>query len=213
MASYATTSPQTNSDGFGTTGVASLTGFGDESIGTTTSYDMPSYVGLGDTHTQSIGEMNPEGIGYSPRASIERNASPGGLEQPVASRPSYDRDGLHVGIQEPIAAYIPSAYFRSVKGTVVNEKGEPIEKARWLVAQDGLPTAAPVENSQFAIYLLRSAYQDFVLIAESEEPGVDYVWYQYVETVVDTGDNDVQLVFEEKKPTSGLNGDIGVHLG
>ncbi|MGQ3412035.1 hypothetical protein ACT4ML_07195 [Natrinema sp. LN54] len=146
---------------------------------------------------QDIEGVQPEGIAAASKSS------------------SNTFGGVSVGMDSPTAAYIPSAYFRRVRGVAINPKGERITTGKWVIAQDGLPTAGKVDdNGEFEINLLRSEYEDFALLVEAEDySGLDYVWYQYRRTVVDSTRAEVVLVFEESEVSNGLAGDIGVHMG
>ncbi|ELZ12852.1 hypothetical protein C478_08003 [Natrinema thermotolerans DSM 11552] len=118
-------------------------------------------------------------------------------------------------MESPTAAYIPSAYFRLVDGVAINPEGERITNAKWVIAQDGLPTAGEVDdNGEFKINLLRNEYENFALLVEAEDySGLDYVWYQYRRTVIDSTRAEVVLVFEESEVTNGLDASVGVKMG
>ncbi|ELY68139.1 hypothetical protein [Natrinema versiforme] len=115
----------------------------------------------------------------------------------------------------PIGVYIPGAYFRTIRGVVVDEKGEPITDAEWLVGRYGLPTAGRVDDEgRFEINLLRADYSNFALLVDSGKSGVDYVWYEAVSQTITTDNTDeVTLVFKESRPTNGLSVLRGVSMG
>lgn len=69
------------------------------------------------------------------------------------------------------------------------------------------------ENGEFKIYLLRNEYGNLDLLVETKDyNGLDYVWYQYQRTIVDSTRAEVVLVFKKSAVTNGLTGDVGVHL-
>ncbi|WP_455448613.1 hypothetical protein [Natrinema thermotolerans] len=215
MATYSTSSPQTNSDGFGSTTHATRsgpsnaegdggptraaiarTGLAGEGVVATSDYSFAYLLGRYNDPVQSVDGVNPDGVALGSTARASRQAVPAGIESPTA-------------------AYIPSAYFRLVDGVAINPKGERITDAKWIIAQDGLPTAGKVDdNGEFEINLLRNEYENFALLVEAEDySGLDYVWYQYRRTVVDSTRAEVVLVFEESEVTNGLNASVGVKMG
>ncbi|QCS43418.1 hypothetical protein [Natrinema versiforme] len=217
MASYATTSKQSDSDGFGTKDVTDRSsgstvaggvtlssrslvdrgGVTVEGAAATTDHNLEHRLGQFVTPVQDVEGVQPEGVAAASKSS------------------STTFDGVAGGIESPTAAYIPSAYFRRVQGVAINPKGERITNGKWVIAQDGLPTAGKVDdNGEFQINLLRNEYENFALLVEAEDySGLDYVWYQYRRTVIDSTRAEVVLVFEESQVTNGLASDVGVHLG
>ena len=128
----------------------------------------------------------------------------------------YNVDGD--AVQVYLGTYIPMGAFRSVYGTVVNEEGDPIKNAEWLLSVDGLPIAGPVDaEGNFSIFLLRTSYSNFrLLVRRADIAGLDYVWYEPVPQVLRTGDQNVELVFREADIPSenrGLMVGRGVSLG
>lgn len=206
------------------------TGFAGTGVSSTTSTTLEERQGQYVQSTQSVDALEAvDGHLGTPTLGVNRN----GLEAagsraritPGSNTDYQYRRGQHYRpeqiisgldpLQGKMAAFIPSAYFRQVNGIVLNEDGERIEDARWIVAQDGLPTASPVDDDgTFTIQMLRVAYKNFVLLAESPDEGVDYVWYEYADHEIPSNvEDDVVLYFEEKRPTGGLSVGPGVHFG
>lgn len=117
----------------------------------------------------------------------------------------------------PPAVFIPSAWFRKVKGKVVDVDGNPITRAKYIHAVDIFPTSAEVDdNGEFEIRLLQRAYSNWILTAESDRSGVDYAWYQPVDTYVGNREDEAELVFkvsEIKGNYAGGGVDMGGMLG
>jgi hypothetical protein len=68
--------------------------------------------------------------------------------------------------------------FTNVDVTVYNTKGERMTRAIYVGALDTFPVLAAVDDEGNAsLPLLQTTYSDFVVFAESGEPGVDYAWY------------------------------------
>jgi len=133
----------------------------------------------------------------------------------TASRPteSYETGELQTPVEEIIGTLIPTAFFRQLRGTVVDEDGEPITDATWLYSREKLPTGGRVDpDGTFSIYTLKQSYSKFILIGSSGSESVDYTWYQPVDTEVNATENDVDLVFRTGK-LKGLFGGVGADLG
>lgn len=111
---------------------------------------------------------------------------------------------------------IPLTYFHRVQGYALNESGEPITDASWLVGADAMPVAGKVDSEgQYDIHLLNQRYSDFFLVVE-EEDTPDLTWYAPAENpTVEPGDDWVNLVFTEERVeiSGGLVASPGVHLG
>lgn len=153
-------------------------------------------------YTQVVNGLQPQAeVGAPTRATVTR----------TAQRPAVTVEDGGSG------AHIPTAYFRTVYGQCVDEEGKPLSNAKYLIALDGLPTAAPVDDSgKFGINILKNKYSEFVLVASSGRDSVDYTWYSPLETVVEPGDNYVTLVFrteELKGMMAGGGSSMGGQLG
>jgi hypothetical protein len=120
---------------------------------------------------------------------------------------------------------IPTGDFRDVLVTLVDTDGEPLEGVKWVQSAGLFPTAARAYTedgeTQARMWLLRAAYDSFLVLAESDRPGLDYVWYQLSEDENDTpaieeNQNEATLVFETAR-VSGLyvggGADFGGMLG
>jgi len=217
MVTYATTAEQTESDGFGIKGVSARSSGSTVTGGAALS--SRSVVVRGGTGIEGGASTTDHVLNHRPGQYVIPVQDVEGVQpENVATASTSSSNafgGVSAGMESPTAAYIPSAYFRRVRGVAINPKGERITNGKWVIAQDGLPTAGKVdENGEFQINLLRSEYEDFALLVEAEDySGLDYVWYQYRRTVVDSTRAEIVLVFEESEVTNGLAGDIGVHLG
>lgn len=118
-----------------------------------------------------------------------------------------------------VAALIPTTFFHQLRGTAVDEEGDPITNARWLVAADVMPQAAPVdENGEYAIWLLRQDYRSFFLtVYDPDRP--DMVWYEATETVALATDDEKDIVFQAEEAgevpdqARGLMAGHGVSMG
>jgi len=133
----------------------------------------------------------------------------------TASRPSesYQTSNLPTPVESIIGTLIPTAFFRQLRGTVVDEDGDPITDAEWIYSREKLPTGGRVDaDGTFSLYTLKQSYSDFILIGSSGRKTVDYTWYQPVDTEVTATENDVELVFRTGK-LKGLFGGIGADLG
>lgn len=118
----------------------------------------------------------------------------GQFNQPVQTTADFDPGGAEMG------AILPTAYLRRVTGTCYDEEGERITNARYIVALDHLAVAGFVDdNGEYDIYLLRQMYEHFVLVAESQEQGVDYAWYLAEDTQVGAGTDEADLVFARRE--------------
>jgi len=133
----------------------------------------------------------------------------------TASRPSesYQTSDLPTPVESIIGTLIPTAFFRQLRGTVVDEDGDAITDAEWIYSREKLPTGGRVDaDGTFSLYTLKQSYSDFILIGSSGRKTVDYTWYQPVDTEITATENDVELVFRTGK-LKGLFGGIGADLG
>lgn len=133
----------------------------------------------------------------------------------TASRPSesYQTGELPTPVESIIGTLIPTAFFRQLRGTVVDEDGEPITDAEWIYSREKLPTGGRVDaDGSFSLYTLKQSYSNFILIGTSGREVVDYTWYQPVDAEVNAIENNVTLVFRTGK-LKGLFGGTGADLG
>lgn len=216
MTTYSTTTAQTDSDGLGsksdTTRSTTISRPGNVSLSTR------SVVARGGTAIEGQAATTDHNLEHRVGQYVRPDHDIGGIEPEAtatASKSDNDFSGVSAGMESPTAAYIPSAYFRLVDGVAINPEGERITNAKWVIAQDGLPTAGEVDdNGEFKINLLRNEYENFALLVEAEDySGLDYVWYQYRRTVIDSTRAEVVLVFEESEVTNGLDASVGVKMG
>ena len=115
------------------------------------------------------------------------------------------------------ASFIPTAFFRRLSGSVVDQNGEPITSAERIFATENLPTGGTVnEDGTFQMYVLNQTYSEFLLVAPSGRDGVDYSWYRYDDDPIPPGENDVTLAFKEHEIKGlyvGAGTDFGGMLG
>jgi hypothetical protein len=115
------------------------------------------------------------------------------------------------------ASFIPTAFFRRLSGSVVDQNGEPITSAERIFATENLPTGGTVnEDGTFQMYVLNQTYTEFLLVAPSGRDGVDYSWYRYDGDPIPPGENDVTLAFKEHEIKGlyvGAGTDFGGMLG
>ena len=115
------------------------------------------------------------------------------------------------------ASFIPTAFFRRLSGSVVDQNGEPITSAERIYATENLPTGGTVnEDGTFQMYVLNQTYTEFLLVAPSGRDGVDYSWYRYDDDPIPPGENDVTLAFKEHEIKGlyvGAGTDFGGMLG
>jgi hypothetical protein len=115
------------------------------------------------------------------------------------------------------ASFIPTAFFRRLTGSVVDQNGEPITSAERIYATEALPTGGTVnEDGTFQMYVLNQTYTEFLLVAPSGRDGVDYSWYRYDGDPIPPGENDVTLAFKEHEIKGlyvGAGTDFGGMLG
>jgi len=115
------------------------------------------------------------------------------------------------------ASFIPTAFFRRLSGSVVDQNGEPITSAERIYATENLPTGGTVnEDGTFQMYVLNQTYSEFLLVAPSGRDGVDYSWYRYGGDPIPPGENDVTLAFKEQEIKGlyvGAGTDFGGMLG
>ncbi|WP_306056963.1 hypothetical protein [Natronococcus wangiae] len=117
----------------------------------------------------------------------------------IVDREPVSRDAVGLEATES-TTLIPGSWFRELTGRAVDDRGEPIEGAKYILAMGGLPTVGQVdENGYFSVYTLRSSYDDFMLVADSGRKNVDYSWYTPVELRVEPTDDDVTLIFEPRE--------------
>lgn len=86
-------------------------------------------------------------------------------------------EGLHVGVP------IPTGAFRRVLVWLEDLDGNPLDDAVWVQSAGVFPTAARVKTTADGrayaqMWLLEVGYDQFQVIAQSDKPGVDYVWYE-----------------------------------
>lgn len=88
--------------------------------------------------------------------------------------------GIQPDGQFGTGSVIPTSYFRKIYGTVYDENDNPITDGLYVMATDNFSTAGPIDdNGEFELYLLRTDYSEFMLVAEeSTTEGVDYIWYE-----------------------------------
>ena len=115
------------------------------------------------------------------------------------------------------ASFIPTAFFRRLSGSVVDQNGEPITSAERIFATENLPTGGTVnEDGTFQMYVLNQTYSEFLLVAPSGRDGVDYSWYRYGGDPIPPAENDVTLAFKEQEIKGlyvGAGTDFGGMLG
>jgi len=115
------------------------------------------------------------------------------------------------------ASFIPTAFFRRLTGSVVDQNGESITSAERIYATENLPTGGTVnEDGTFQMHVLNQTYTEFLLVAPSGRDGVDYSWYSYDDDPIPPGENDVTLAFKEHEIKGlyvGAGTDFGGMLG
>lgn len=113
-----------------------------------------------------------------------------------------------------LGALIPMSFFRRVSGLVLDEDGEPILDAVFLVAISDFSTVGRVDSKtgRYNIILLRQVYDEFVLVVESGQSGVDYVWFESVDATIDQTETEEDLHFE-RRTISGLESGAAASFG
>ncbi|WP_139246172.1 hypothetical protein [Natrinema hispanicum] len=172
---------------------------------------------------QNITGLNADDSGTATRASSTRSGA--GIDEAAASSATsttrlareFDPVQNITGMNAEGGTggtMLPTAYFRKLRGVVVDENGEPIKDAAWLYSQENLPTGGRVDDEgRFTIYTLKQRYSEFILIGESGRKNVDYTWYQPVSTEVNSTENDVTLVFKTGEIKGLFSGGKGIGMG
>lgn len=124
--------------------------------------------------------------------------------------------GLQPDANTGVGSVIPTSYFRKIEGTVYDENENPIESGLYVLATDNFSTAGAVDDSgHFSLYLLRTRYEEFVLIAEEDTTeGVDYIWYQLAgrQTTVSATETRVDLYFDRERVIGEGGGGGGLSM-
>jgi hypothetical protein len=141
-----------------------------------------------------------------PRAKTQR------VINPETGRPMYNRSSLFV--VDPIEALVvPGSFFEAADGKVVDQNGDRIEEAEWLIARGSFSSATKVNNGYFTIQLLRVTYDEFLLTADSGKDDVDYVWFQSTDVRAEPGDRNNLVIEFERAEISGSTGfEIGLGI-
>jgi len=123
--------------------------------------------------------------------------------------PLPEVDGLNRRLDK--GPVIPAA-FRRVIVNVVDQDGDPLEEAIWILSAGAFPTAARVVDGTAFMWLLSIEYTTFQVLGLSGRKGVNYVWYQAQEGNIAPTDREATLVFE-KKELKGFDAGQGVNMG
>lgn len=200
-------------DALGTTTTATRTGMGRVGSATgSTSVHARTGFGLSGESFYPADDAFPERLGFGTKTSQSIGGMQAELGDGFGSTQTNQRAGLADDGQGS-GIFIPSAWFRRVEGQVVDIEGNPITRAKYLHAIDKFNTSAEVDdNGEFTIRLLKRAYNQFMLTAESDRKGVDYAWYEPKDTYVGNDEDNVTLVFEINEITGNYAGD-GVDMG
>jgi len=172
-------------------------------------------LGIGNDYTQVVNGLQPDavaGLG-TPTIGTERpgvhgdtvaagSASTGLLD--VGLSPTQVVNGLQPQRSNGLGALIPTAFFRQVTGSVLDENGNPIEGALYLAALGIFPTLGNVDpdTGAYNIYLLRQTYRDLVLLqkAPNGKP-YDFVRYELAENPdLDIQVREADLYFDTTLP-------------
>jgi len=131
----------------------------------------------------------------------------------IDQRSTVTLDSRRRDAQAGTGAFIPAAYFRTVRGVCVDTEGKPITKGEYLLAFGGLPTVGQVDDQgRFSVPVLKNTYTDFVLVTSSGREGVDYAWFTPVDTRVPSYQDEATLIFERRELT-GLYAGQATQMG
>jgi len=118
-------------------------------------------------------------------------------------------EGYTPGGSITTGAIVPTAYFRKVRGKVLDENGDPITVGLYLVALDNFAVAGRVEqDGTYEMYLLKQEYKNFILVADAGENDAennqyDFVWYESEGNPnIGVTDDGADLVFNTAEPNN-----------
>jgi len=152
-------------------------------------------------------------------AGRERSGSVRTRELAPRGHADRDRDGdlrggelagplLNIGVVIP-------ADFNAVRVVCVDPEGKRLTDVDWVMARGSFPTAARVDdNAEADLWLLRTAYTDFMAVANRDGGDVDYAWYSPAEDQEPiTGNDDTGVIVLDSAEIKGFDAGRGVDFG
>lgn len=239
MAAFTAAAQMDSQSGLGAwSGPTARTGFGSEpSVGVGTHTLDETYIGPGfeevatglDPEPSRYATWTPEIPRYDTATAAESSRFVASADHDLTYPDSAFKDTTYIGpgfteegygVQSNsafgVGSVIPTSYFRKIEGTIYDENDNPITEGVYVLATDDFSTAGPVRNDgTFSLYLLRTEYESFMLVAREESTeNVDYVWYQLSDrqTRVTATEQQVDLYFDRERVIASGGGKPGLSM-
>jgi len=160
------------------------------------------------------GEIAPRGHADRDRDGDLRGGELASIEARSRSRDGDLRGGDLAGPLLNIGVVIP-ADFNAVRVVCVDPEGKRLTDVDWVMARGSFPTAARVDdNAEADLWLLRTAYTDFMAVANRDGGDVNYAWYSPAEDQEPiTGNDDTGVIVLDSAEIKGFDAGRGVDFG